>query len=251
MPYGLYISAEGANAQSQRLEILANNMANVDTAGFKPDVATFQARFAEAIQDGKAQPHDRSINDIGGGVKLIDVTTNQTEGPLKATGQELDLAIIGQGFFQIRGSDGKQYLTRAGNFMLNTDGVLVSQNGLRPVLDQTGNQIELDTNLPYSISQDGFISQAGDVVALGLSRPESYDQLVKVGNNLFEPLSTVKPVPLSERNVRQGYLEMSNASAIRQMMTMIETTRAFEANTRMVQSQDSAIGTLIGRVLRA
>ena len=251
MPYGMYISAEGAAAQAQRLEVIANNLANVDTAGFKQDVPSFQARFAEAIQDGLARPHDRSINDIGGGVKLMDVTTDYSEGELKNTGDDFDVAISGKGFFQIRGDDGKQYLTRAGNFMLNTEGVLVSQNGQRPVLDQSGSLIELDNNLPCNISQDGFISQADTVFALGLSQPDSLDHLVKVGNNLYEPLGTVKPVPLEERSVRQGYLEVSGASPVRQMMAMIETTRAFEANTRMVQSQDSMVGSLISRVLHA
>lgn len=251
MPYGMYISAEGATAQQERLNVIANNLANVDTAGFKQDVATFQARYAEAIQDGKARPHDRSINDIGGGVKIIDVTTDHSEGVLKATGDDLDVAITGKGFFQIRGEDGKTYLSRAGNFMLNTAGVLVSEYGQRPVLDQSGSLIELDNNLPVNISQDGFISQAGNVIALGLSQPESIDRLVKVGNNLYEPLGAVQAVPLAERNVRQGFLEMSGANAMRQMLSMIETTRAFEANTRMVQNQDSMLGALIGRVLKA
>jgi flagellar basal body rod protein FlgG len=247
----MYISAEGATAQAKRLEVIANNMANVDTAGFKQDVPTFQARFAEAIQDGQARPHDRSINDVGGGVKLIDVTTDYSEGELKHTGEEFDMAISGKGFFQIRGADGKQYLTRAGNFMLNTAGVLVTQNGQRPVLDQSGSLIEMDNFAPWNISQDGFISQAGSVFALGLSQPDSLDHLIKVGNNLYEPLGKVEPVPLEQRNLRQGYLEVSGASPVRQMMAMIETTRAFEANTRMVQNQDTMIGALIGRVLKA
>jgi flagellar basal-body rod protein FlgF len=251
MPYGMYISAEGAQAQAQRLEVIANNMANVDTAGFKRDVPTFQARFAEAIQDGQARPHDRSINDIGGGVKLMDVATDYSEGTLKATGEELDLAIDGKGFFLVGGEDGKQYLTRAGEFMLNTEGVLVSENGQRPVLDQSGALIQMDNNAPFSISQDGFISQSGNVFALGMSQPKSLDKLVKVGNNLYESLEKVEPVKLEDRNIRQGFLEMSGANSVRQMLAMIETTRAFEANTRMIQSQDSMIGTLIGRVLRA
>lgn len=247
----MYISAEGATAQAKRLEVIANNMANVDTAGFKQDVPTFQARFAEAIQDGLARPHDRSINDVGGGVKLIDVTTDFSEGEMKHTGDEFDMAISGKGFFQIRGADGKQYLTRAGNFMLNTEGLLVTQNGQRPVLDQSGSLIEMDNFAPWTVSQDGFISQSGTVFALGLSEPDTLDHLIKVGNNLYEPLGRVKPVPLEERNLRQGYLEVSGASPVRQMLAMIETTRAFEANTRMVQNQDTMIGALIGRVLKA
>jgi flagellar basal body rod protein FlgG len=247
----MYISAEGAAAQAQRLEVIANNLANVDTAGFKQDVPTFQARFAEAIQRGQAQPEDRSINDIGGGVKIIDVQTDHSTGELKHTGNELDLAINGKGFFHIRGEDGQQYLSRAGNFALDTQGRLVTQNGHRPVLDQSGSEIVLSRELPMSMSPDGFISQGGSIYALGMSQPASLGDLVKIGNNLFKPLGNVQPLALAERNIRQGYLEMSGANPVRQMMAMIETTRAFEANTRMIQNQDTMLGALISRVLQA
>jgi flagellar basal-body rod protein FlgF len=251
MPYGMYISAEGAAAQAQRLEVIANNLANVDTAGFKQDVATFQARFAEAIQQGQAQSGDGSMNDLGGGVKIIDVETDHSNGQLKHTGNDFDLAINGPGFFHVRGDDSQQYLTRAGNFALDTQGRLVTQNGHRPVLDQGGSEIVLTPSTPWSMSPDGFISQAGAIYALGMSQPESTDDLVKMGNNMYQPLGNVRPLALNERNVRQGYLEMSGANPVRQMMAMIETTRAFEANTRMIQNQDTVLGSLISRVLQA
>jgi len=251
MPYGMYISAEGAAAQAQRLEVIANNLANVDTAGFKQDVPTFQARFAEAILRGQAQAGDQSINDLGGGVKVIDVETDHSTGQLKRTGNDLDLAINGKGFFHVRGDDRQMYLTRAGNFALDTQGRLVTQNGHRPVLDQADSEVVLAPELPWSISADGFISQGGAIYALGMSQPESLGELVKVGNNLFQPLGAVQPLTLAERNIRQGYLEMSSANPVRQMMAMIETTRAFEANTRMIQNQDTMLGALISRVLQA
>jgi flagellar basal-body rod protein FlgF/flagellar basal-body rod protein FlgG len=251
MPYGIYLSAEGAAAQAQRLEVIANNLANVDTVGFKPDVPTFQSRFAEAIQQGLAREGDGSVNDLGGGVKLIDVTTDHSSSQLKETGGTLDLAITGSGFFHVRGDDGEQLLTRAGNFTLDAQGRLVTQNGDRPVLDQAGGEITLDSSQPFSISQDGFISQNGALVALGLSQPESLNELVKAGNNLFRPLGNIATVPLGDRQIRQGYLEMSGANPIRQMMAMIETTRAFEANTRMIQNQDTMLGALISRVLQS
>lgn len=251
MPYGMYISAEGAAAQAQRLEVIANNLANVDTAGFKQDVATFQARYAEAIQQGQAQAGDRSMNDIGGGVKIIDVQTDQSVGELKRTGNDLDLAITGKGFFHVRGDDGQQYLTRAGNLVLDTESRLVTQNGHRPILDQSGSEIVLSADVPWSISPDGFISQGGGIAAIGMSQPESLDDMIKVGNNMYQPLGTVRPLALAERNIRQGYLEMSGSNPVRQMMAMIETTRAFEANTRMIQNQDTMLGSLISRVLRA
>ena len=247
----MYISGEGAAAQSQRLEVIANNLANVDTTGFKPDVPTFQARFAEAIQRGLEQPHNQSTSDIGGGVKVIDVETDHSVGQFQRTGNDLDFAINGEGFFQIRGDDGKTYLSRAGDFALNVEGKLVTQNGHRSVLDQSGREITLDANQPWSVSQDGFINQSGTVYALGMSQPKSLDDLVKVGNNLFQPLGPVEALPLEARNIRQGYLEMSGANSVRQMMAMIETTRAFEANTRMIQNQDTMMGSLISRVLRA
>ncbi len=251
MPYGMYISAEGAAVQAERLEVIANNLANVDTAGFKQDVPTFQARFAEAIQQGQAQDGDKSINDVGGGVKVIDVVTDHSEGELKRTGNDLDFAIAGEGFFHVLGDDGEQYLTRSGNFGVDTSGRLVTQNGHRPVLDQSGSEIVLLPNEPFTVSTDGFISQAGAIFALGMSQPQSLNELVKVGNNMFQPLGDVEPLRLAERNIRQGFLEMSGANPVRQMMAMIETTRAFEANTRMVQNQDTMIGSLISRVLRA
>lgn len=251
MPYGMYISAEGASAQARRLEVIANNLANVDTIGFKQDVPTFRARYAEAIQQGTAIPGDESINDVGGGVKIIDIYTDFSEGRFQPTGGPLDFAIAGDGFFHVLGDDGETYYTRAGDFMLDANGRLVTQTGQRPVLDQQNTEIVLSPELPWSISPDGFISQAGTLRALGISQPESLIDLTKVGNNLFRSRGAVNAVPLAERQVRQGYLELSDANPIRQMMAMIETTRGFEANTRMIQSQDNALGTLISRVLKA
>jgi flagellar basal body rod protein FlgG len=198
-----------------------------------------------------ARSGDRSINDIGGGVKIMNVATDYSTGELKRTGNDLDFAISGKGFFHIKGDDGKQYLTRAGDFAMDTQGRIVTQNGYRPVLDQAGREIQLSPNVPWTVSPDGFINQAGSIHALGMSQPDSLDEMVKVGNNLFKPMGTIKPLELSERNVQQGYLEMSGASPVRQMMAMIETTRAFEANSRMIQNQDSMLGSLISRVLQA
>jgi flagellar basal body rod protein FlgG len=251
MPYGLYISAEGASAQARRLEVIANNMANSDTVGFKQDVPTFQARYAEAIQRGLASPGDKSINNIGGGVKMYGTTTNFSEGNLATTGKELDFAIDGDGFFHVQGDDGKVYLSRAGNFTIDAKGRLVTSEGHNPVLDQQFSEVTINGDLPWYMTPDGFLVQDGGAKAIGLSQPKSLNELEKVGNNRFRPTGKIEPVPLADRNVRQGYLELSGSNPINQMMAMIETTRGFEANSRMIQAQDSAIGTLVGRVLRS
>jgi flagellar basal-body rod protein FlgF len=251
VPYGLYISAEGAAAQSRRLEVIANNMANSETVGFKQDVPTFQARYAQAIQQGLASPGDQSINNIGGGVKMFDVATDFSEGQFSTTNKQFDFAINGNGFFHIQGADGKPYLSRAGDFSLDAKGRLVTNEGGFPVLDQQFSEITINGDLPWYMTPDGFIVQDGNAKAIGLSQPKSTAELEKVGNNMFRPTGKIEPVPLAERNVRQGFLELSGSNPVNQMMAMIESTRGFEANSRMIQAQDSAIGTLVGRVLRS
>lgn len=250
MSYGMHISAEGAKVQSQRLEVVANNLANVDTVGFKRDVPSFQARFAEAIQRGLSRAGDQSRNDVGGGVKLSEVQTDYSGGVLKRTSQELDFAITGKGYFQVQGENGEALLTRAGNFQLEPNGRLITQSGL-PVLDQTGGEIIIQPKLPWSVSSDGVLLQGGTPKVLGMMAPQSLGDLVKVGSNNFRSLGNIDPLPIAERNVRQGYLEMSGADPTRQMMAMIESSRAFESNTKMVQNHDSMTSSLINSVLRA
>lgn len=251
MPYGLYMSAEGAKAQSQRLEVLANNLANVNTVGFKPDVSAFQARFAEAIQEGQATPGDRSINDTGGGVSFMETRTNFSAGRLQKTGAPGDLAIIGNGFFQVAGPEDEPLLTRAGAFRLDSDGYLVTANGDQQVLDSSGAPVQVDSSLPWRVAPDGAIEQAGAVTPLAIVAPERLGDLHKVGANLFRSAGEASPVPLAQREVRQGYLEMSGVSPTKEMMSLIETSRAFEANTRLIQNQDSMLSSLIDRVLRS
>ncbi|MEX2172046.1 MAG: flagellar hook-basal body protein [Pirellulales bacterium] len=250
MSYGMYISAEGAQAQSRRLEVIANNLANVNTVGFKPDVASFQARFAEAIQQGESQSGDRSINNLGGGVKVIDVTTNFAPGQLQRTGNDSDLAIVGNGFFAVKGGDGQTYLTRAGEFAVDAEGQLVTQNGNRPVLDSSGSPVVLDLEQPWLVTPDGSVQQGDASVELALVEPRSIDNFIKVGSNMFRSLSGTVAVPEKQREVRSGFLEVSGVNSTDQMMAMIETSRAFEANSRMIQNHDNTFGTLIGRVLR-
>lgn len=249
MPYGVYMSAEGAQVQQQRLEVIANNLANMNTVGFKPDEACFQARLSEAIQRGQALYGDRSDNNVGGGVSMFDTTTDYSAGTLATTGNPLDLAIVGDGFFQVENEVGEVLLTRAGNFSLDSENRLVTTNGL-PVLDSAGSEITLDPTLPFEISPAGEIWQNGSSTEIGLVTPNSLGDLVKVGNNLFRPLAPISELDPDYREVRTGLLEMSGTNSTREMMTMIETTRAFEANVRVIQNHDTMSTNLISRVLQ-
>jgi len=247
MPYGIYLSAAGADVQSQRMEVLANNLANVNTAGFKRDFAVFQARHAEAIQQGHDYPGSRSINDVGGGVFTRDTLTDYSAGTVQPTGIPTDLTIDGDGYFVVA-KEGQEYLTRAGNFTFTALGELVTQRG-DPVMGD-GGPVTINPALPWEITGNGSVRQAGTEVALAIRRPAFIGDLVKMGENLFSPLSPPVDVPAGQRRVRQGYLELSNVKPTREMMELIETSRAFEANTRLIQNQDHVMGALINRVLR-
>ena len=248
MPYGFYISAGGANAQMRRMEVIANNMANVDTVGFKPDQMVFKARFSEAIEQGKATPWTGSLEDVGGGVSLDQVVTKFGQGPLKATGGKLDIAIEGNSFFLVQ--DGEDsLLTRAGNFSLTSDGTVVNQGG-RPVLDDGGTPIQLDPLQRWEVMSDGSIRQGEDQFQLAMVKPTSLRDLVKKGENLFELNEEPTPTPIAERRVKSGFLEMSGVNSMLAMTEMIETTRAMEMNINMMKNHDEMIGGLISRVLK-
>ena len=250
MSYGLYISAEGAMAQSQRLETIANNLANVDTAGFKRDLAIFQARNAEAIDQGFDFPGSGSINDVGGGVTLQATLTDHSQGGLKNTEVATDVALRGEGFFEVQKGD-QRLLTRAGNFTLTSEGALVTQQGF-PVLNDTGTPLVIDPALgPWTIGVDGGIQQGSEVNYLSIVLPGSPADLVKVGENLFLPLSETAAIPAGQRQVASGYLELSGVKPTTEMIEMIEASRAFEANVNLIRNQDQMFGQLISRLLRA
>jgi flagellar basal-body rod protein FlgF len=242
----MYISAEGALAQSLRLETISNNLANVDTTGFKKDLALFQARLAEEPARGLAPAGDGSINDIGGGVMPAAGATDFSPGPMKNTGFDTDFAIRGRGFFMIE-KDGEELLTRAGNFGRQPDGTLVNQDGY-PVLTEDGTPIVVTG--PFQFSEDGTIQSAEGVFRLAIAEPRSLGDLAKVGDNLFRPLAPVGPLPPELRKVTQGFIEGSGVSPVREMVEMVETTRAFEANVNMIRHHDQTFGTLISRVLK-
>jgi len=249
MAYGLYISAEGAQAQSQRIEVLSNNLANVDTPGFKNQLAVIQARHSEAIDTGSDYPGSRSINDVGGGAYVSETPTSFAQGILKQTGVPTDLAIDGDGFFLVQ-QDGKELLTRAGNFQMTNDGRLVTPNGL-PVLGEDRQPVTIDAELPWRMLDNGSISQEGVSLPLALVKPASLGDLVKVGHNLFSPLAATTQLAPELRRVRSGYIEQSTVKPALEMMELIEASRAFEANIRLIQNHDQVTGSLVSRVLQA
>lgn len=250
MNYGIYISAEGAMAQQTRLEVISNNLANVQTAGFKRDLAIAQSRYAEEVQRGHQIPGMGGIDDLGGGVMTRETVTDFGPGPLNNTGVGSDVAAIGDAFFVVN-RDGRNYLTKAGNFQVTSNGTLVTQEG-DAVLAEDGENIVIDPNGgPWQYTADGAVLQAGTRRNLALVKPLSFGDLVKQGDNLYHSLTPPVALSPAERKVAPEHLEMSSVKPAYEMLEMITTSRAFEANANLIRTQDQLYGTLLSRVLKA
>ena len=248
MPYGLYLSAAGANAQSHRLEVLSHNLANVNTPGFKPHLAVVKSRHAEAIERGEVLEAGGGIDDVGGGVAIQPSLTQFSQGPIRATGSRTDFAINDEKSFFVIQRGEQQLLTRAGNFQFDSGGRLVTPVG-EPVLSSAGQPVTINPALPYEIMDDGTVYQAGERQSLMLARPREQGDLSRVGDNLFQSLSALTQTPDAERAVLGGSIEESAVKPTSAMMELIEASRVYEANAKMIQTQDQTLGSLISRVL--
>ena len=262
MHEGIYIAASGAFKQEQKLDVIANNLSNMGTTGFKRDGMAFRELippFTETAQlsaslDPKPtafQP-DPKVSYVG----VADMYTDAGNGTLRQTGNTLDLALDGNGFFVVDTPQGERY-TRNGNFKLAADGTLNTHEGFK-VLGKNGNPIKINT-------QEGAIavnSSGGIVVGNGTqSTPQgnlqivSFDdpgKLAKEGNGLYTVRDpSVNKQPLQNATVQQGFLETSNVNPIEEMTNMIVTMRGFEAYQKIIQSIDEAdeqAVTAIGRL---
>ena len=251
MLYGLYLSANGAEAQSKRLDVLANNLANAETSGFKRDFAIFQAEQPYDVQNGTTYDLPGNLNNSDGGVALSDVVTDFSDGPVIGTGGTYDVALVGRGFFQI--SDGQQKLmTRNGRFTVDASGQLVTNDTGHQVLGEGGSPISIPTNAAavditadgsiYALAEDGTRTKTAQ---LALVHPESTDELEKVGTSMFRSASEPAPVENGDVRVQQGYLETSGTQSVTEMMQLIESSRGFETNINMIKFQDDALGKLL------
>lgn len=230
--------------------MISHNLANVDTPGFKRELAYIEPRDSEAVETGLVSAEAEDINNLSGGLRLESSMTDFSLGALRSTGVSTDLAIEGENAFFMVNKDGQQFLTRAGNFTVDPNGTLTTQQGY-PVLSTNGDEINLEPG-DWRLLPGGRIEQNGAAVDLALVQPGSLGDLARVGENLFRPLAPTQTLlaPNERPNVRQGHLEMSSVKPTTEMMDMINASRAYEANIRMIQHNDSVLGSLLSRVLR-
>ena len=281
MVRGWFTAASGMRAQQWRLDTVANNLANVGTDGFKRDVATFRA-FPELLlrrmDDDGVHLHPFGSADaapiigrLGTGVELNELYTNFEQGALRETQSDFDFALDGRGFFAVSTPWGERY-TRNGSFHLGVEGYLVTKEGFQ-VLGENGpirvkaNNFQVDRNggiwinAAYPDEPEVMVSRQNnqweDTVLLDTIKVVGFDvdrYLQKQGSSLFRATEISGPAWIIEGAERprvfQGFREASNVDPVMEMVKMIEVNRAYEANQRMIQAEDSALGTLINQVAR-
>lgn len=255
MKYGLYVSAAGALTSMYRQDVLANNLANLNTVGFKPDaVATLQLP-AERVLDGHATPPREMLERLGGVVQSADPRPSLRQGELVDGTGPLDLAIEGDGFFVLEGGSGPDdpLVTRDGRFTLDATGRLVTASSGRAVLDENDLPIRLDPSVETRVDESGTIRQDGDVVArLRLVGVADAGELEKVGDGMLRLRPGALPLAgAPDGRVHQSMVEASAVDPIATMNSLMAAAKAANGNIRMMQFHDYLSGqaiNVLGRV---
>jgi len=235
---GLYTSASGMVPHLKKQEVSANNIANAGTAGFKRD-QVFTQELSRAQQ--KFLPRQTDWEQA----MVDDIYTDFGPGVYDKTGNALDLAIEGEGFFTLETEEGATVLTRSGSFTVDANGFLTFA-GLRLIGE--GGPVEVGSG-QVVIGQTGEVQVDGATVArIVPSTVADVTQLNKIGNSLYEAPEGAELSAVTSFNIRQGFIETSNVDIVREMIDMMISFRAYEANSRAVQSQDQSLNHLFNRV---
>ena len=230
MDNALFVGLSHQMVLRREMDIIANNIANLDTNGFKVE---------SLIQ--KTDPGAPAIT-LGGPRPVKFVATDGVardfgQGSLVMTGAPLDMAIEGKAFFQAQGPDGPRF-TRDGRFTTDAAGRLVTQGGLT-VMDESGGEIVIDGEKgQVTVGRDGTLSQGAERVGkVGMFAFENLGALSKAGDNLFRNVSNLAPTPDAEARLRQGMLEGSNVKPVLEITRMVEVSRAYEKTAKLMDSE--------------
>ncbi len=234
----IYPVLSGALAQEKRLEVITNNLANINTAGFKKDQPLFE---------GMALLSEMSAGPNGGTTPsptfetLSQIHTDFTPGSIRRTGEPLDLAIDGEGFFAVQTPRGVRY-TRGGSFTIDAQGQIATHDGF-PLLGSGGpiivppGAIQVDPEGRLSVKGTEVGAQSTDIDTLPLYRFSDRSQLKKTGQTLFEAVGG-SAIPYPEGRINQGALEESNVNPVEEMVAMITVMRLYESAQKAIQTAD-------------
>ena len=258
MIYGLYLSATGVLASSYRQDVIANNLANSETVGFKKDLPLFRQRLTEAqarrlpaggaAYSPRGGPTNPLLEPLGGGLFAHPTLLEASQGELEPTGSPLDVAIEGRGYFAVD-DQGKVSLTRNGQFSVNHEGhlVLSHQNGQK-VLDANQGPIRLEPTGGVTIGSDGTVHQHGRPVAkLGVFDVADPSKLVKQGATLLREFDQAL-TPQANPTLHGESVERANVDPAVELAALMDTQRQLEANANMIRYQDQTLSKLVNEV---
>ncbi|NPV90693.1 MAG: flagellar hook-basal body protein [Firmicutes bacterium] len=249
---GLYIAASGMLAESTRNDVIANNLANVNTTGFKKDGVAMKS-FPELLVLRLNDTRNGMVGTMSRGTVIDEIKTYHGVGPILSTGRRLDVALPPEGMLALQTPDGERY-TRNGSLDVSSDGYLVNTDG-HPVLGEYG-PIAVDmTGLPagsLQIDENGQVLVGGEVVdRLRVVAAEDTRQLQKVGNSLYTLADQEAQLnEVTDYRLRVGFLESSNVNPISEMVNLITAMRSFEAGSRLVQAYDSTLDRAVNDIAR-
>jgi len=236
---GIFTSASAMVPRVRKQEMLANNIANAGSTGFKKD-RMFTKELSKAVEKRIPRKTDWEK-------PMVDkVYVDLAPGVFDKTGNPLDLAIEGDGFFTLQAPDGRTVLTRSGTFQVDANGLLSFPGGFNLLGD--GGPIQVG-NGDLSVGSDGELEVDGLAVDRVVPRSiADTDNLIRLGGSLFAVPEGEELLPAISATIRQGYLETSNVDVVREMVEMIISYRSFEANAKALQSQDQSLSHLFNRV---
>ena len=261
MNQALWVAKTGLDAQQTRMSVISNNLANTNTTGFKQDRASFEDLLYQQVRQpggsSSAQTQLPTGLQLGTGVRVVATAKNFSQGGQQQTGRALDVMVNGRGFFEVMMPDGSSAYTRDGTFQINAQGELVTNSGY-PV--QPGIQIPEGAQ-SLTIGSDGTLSvqmsgQAASVEIGSLTLTDFINPagLQAKGENLFLETTASGPAQNGTHglnglgSVVQGALEGSNVNVVEELVSMIETQRAYEMNAKAISTTDSMLGYLNNNV---
>ncbi len=250
-----YSALFGALSNELRMSSIANNLANVNTSAYKKDKMAFHDAFIRYAHDYLVDERTYLRGDklfpeaqVMAKPRLSDQQVDFSQGSLQQTGNQLDFALNGEGFFTVQTGDETLY-TRAGNFLVDATGTVRTQDGGTVLVD--GGPLVLTPGARVDVDAAGNVSVNGELAgAFDLTTFDDLTDLERVGANYFRPKEGAAPVPPEDLTVEQGFLEKGNVEVVTEMVAMIETQRAFTMYTKMIQSTDTADQKLITQVGR-
>jgi flagellar basal-body rod protein FlgG len=254
----LAIAATGMSAQERNIEVIANNVANINTTGFKRSRAEFTDLIYqnERLQGVSSRGRDATVPEgaqVGLGVRTAAIRSVNIQGSLASTGNSLDMAINGRGWFQVTTANGDTVYTRDGSFSVNAQGQLVTGDGLLV----TPNVVVPQNATAVNVNQSGLVTAS----IAGQTAPQTLGQLtlanfvneaglLALGGNLFQQTAASGqpnvgiPGETAFGTIQQGYLESSNVDPVSEITNLISAQRAYEMNSKVIQAADQMSGTI-------